>query len=335
MSAIKYDPTDDVVFFIENKYKKEKELSEIPNLEMRITQAAMHLREIKPEDFKEIPIQFKVRIFKKLHESEQKQKESDFKEQELLDFFKDDDDLAGDLFNLSLYKNTICKSFLNFSPDRGTLSFHTNKLDANGISKLLQTIPPEIKSKIKVLDISNCLNLQNLQILDGFTDLQALIAQSNFNLKTLDGIEKCLKLKILDLKECQNLQDLSKTERLGLQELDASGCRSLSDISALAGEPSRTLKKLNLSLCPSLKNYQQVISRLGALVSLKLRHLQTLFDLNFAHPLANLQELDVDFTRINNITGILGLKNLKLPKFADCPIPEAEYAKINSAKNNK
>jgi len=114
---------------------------------------------------------------------------------------------------------------------------------------------------------------------------------------------KCVSLHTLDLSGCKALTDISALGGCGsLHKLDLSGCKALTDISALGGCGS--LHTLNLSSCRNLSN----ITGLGGCGSLytlylsfcrKLRKITGLsgcgslhtLNLNHCHALDNISEL--------------------------------------------
>lgn len=323
MSAVSYDPTPDIEFFIRNERKNDEDLPK-NDVDARINSVSTHLFEIQPKIFKDIPVKFKIRIFERL------QKEGSIKEdQSIVGYLSDDDELASALFKAGLFKNAVSSSYLHFSPNGDRLTIHSKKLTADQIAKILESIPLEKKKMVTSLDVSDCTHLKDLNVLDGFSNLTTLNAFGCPLLQTLAGVAKCTVLASLNIHTCGALTSLNGIEALGLQSLIASGNLILSDIKALTGASAATLETLNLSNCPSMEDYTSVLEQLTSLKSLKLRHVVTFVDLNFCANMSKLSELDVDYSRVQDIRGIFQLTHLKMPKFTKCEdIDPAQYSQL-------
>lgn len=128
----------------------------------------------------------------------------------------------------------------------------------------LDAIAGALPSKLEILNLKRCLNLQN----------------PNF--------QKFPSLKAISLIECRELKNPSFAELSLLKTLDLQGCSKLTDLNL---QKLHALQKLNLTLCLALKNLN--FEKLTSLETLNCMGCQALTNRNF-QDLPALRTLDLE-----------------------------------------
>ena len=180
--------------------------------------------------------------------------------------------------------NTVDTSVL--AKVRQAIQAGATKLSLAGLP--LARLPEELSkaTTLRTLDLSGCMQLQDLQPLAKLTALRSLNLSGCEKLQDLQPLVKLSALRSLILRGCEKLQDLQPLVKLtALRSLDLSGCKKLQDLQPLA--KLTALRSLDLSGCKKLRDLQP-LAKLTALRSLDLGGCRQLQDLQ---PLAGLARL--------------------------------------------
>jgi len=83
-------------------------------------------------------------------------------------------------------------------------------------------------TKLQVLDISSCRQVEELPSFETLLSLKELVARSCSKLKGIRGLAQLTKLRILDVSQCDELEELEGVEHCRfLDKLNISGCPKL------------------------------------------------------------------------------------------------------------
>ena len=211
-------------------------------------------------------------------------------------------------------------------------------LGLNGVKSDKQISDIEAVARLRnlrVLDVSRCDSLSNLNPLGSLITLQSLYCGSCHSLRDLDPVAGLPRLKDLDVSSCSSLNSLrglagsmaleslwlsyGRTlcdlgplmEIATLNFLDVRGCYALSDLRVLAH--MRGLTTLDLSWCHAVTDLSALVSLTG-LRTLCFRQCNSLRDLS---PLASLVSLDTliitgheSLSSVGYLSALTSLKHL-------------------------
>ena len=223
----------------------------------------------------------------------------------------------GDLSSLKKIKSlnlNRCHSLKDI--DQISRLTNLSKLNLNGCISITNLKVLSNLKKIKNLKLSSCNELQSIEGISNLTNLSELDLGYCSSLKSIKDISNSINLIKLNLSNCTNLQSIEGISDLtNLIELDLSCCsslRSIEDISNLTN-----LITLKMKLCsPNLS--KTTFSKLTKLNSLDLESCNTFRDTKLISNLINLENLNLSYTLISRLDGLLSLVNLFDLKLNNC-----------------
>ena len=170
-------------------------------------------------------------------------------------------------------------------------------------------------SSLQSLSLMMCNNLQNLDGLKGLTSLVSLDLRGCGSLQNVDGLRDLTSLHTLNLGSCDTLQNVDGLKGLtSLVSLDLRGCVLLQDISIL--QSLAKLEILDLSSCSSLQNVDG-LQGLSSLKSLDLSSCSSLQNVDGLRGLTSLEILDLGRCyELQNLDGLKGLTSLRCLNFS-------------------
>lgn len=247
-----------------------------------------------------------------------------------------DDDSASVLQTNQAYQEAINKYYCAIAEEK--LSLHSNHLEQAQIVDILMKLPPDVKGRIRHMDLSKCSKLNDLSFLRSFPDVTRLKLDHCNKLNSLKGIEYLTHLETLDINGCLYVQSLNGIEKAkdSLTASHASNCTSLNDISALQGFAK--LVKLDLSQSYKLGDPQcAVIASLVALENLKLAGLPLLSAIGFCEALKKLNSLDISRTDVSNLNPLMLLPKLDFSKLGleNCAVDAAQLEQLRKSHSDK
>lgn len=328
MSVIRFDPVNELNYLQKfSKLSSEEIESNTPLME-RISGLANHFFLLKAVSFQKLSIPLKLKILSQvpgIKEQIQKEKISSQPNAKPLIEVKNqqppfegdlepflDEGLAKELFSIG----GVFTKFLNrhyLSINGSTLTIKSGQLTQAQILTLLMHIPQKEKENIRVISLRDSDNLESLEFLQGFSNVESVDISGSHSVTTLRGIEHCKALKELVVSHCSKLVSLDGLPNT-LESLRANSCVSLNRIDAIKRCP---LKLLDLSSNTGITSLED-ITNLVSLETLYLRHLPKLTTLNRLQLLVNLKKLDISYTSVADISAINGRK-LELFKYESCP----------------
>jgi len=173
-------------------------------------------------------------------------------------------------------------------PDKPVIRVLFNIWTTNAALGPLRELP-----RLRIVSLSRCGALTNVDGLQGLTGLQELDLRDCDALTNVDGLRGCI----------------------GLQKLDLSDCDVLTNVDGLKG--ATRLQKLNLWSCDALTNVDG-LRGCTALRDLRLDHCDALTNVDGLQGLTGLQTLDLDgcdaLANIDGLQGCTGLQKLELSK---------------------
>ncbi|XP_048133387.1 disease resistance protein RPV1-like [Rhodamnia argentea] len=207
--------------------------------------------------------------------------------------------------------------------------------------------------RLKVLNLSQCLDLKSTPDLSAFENLEMLILESCENLEVIDpSIGKLERLVSLNLRYCgilkvlpEQLGKLKALEELALDETDvqeippwigslgklktlsAVGCRLLARVDDSISD-LLSLSTLNLKACVSLQGFAVSFQAQGKLQHLSLERCNKLREIpSSIGNLGELVELDLSHTIIDELPESMGeLKKLKILRISHSTIKKLPIA---------
>ncbi|XP_031380047.1 TMV resistance protein N-like isoform X1 [Punica granatum] len=271
---------------------------------------------------------------------------------------------------LQLEKASLCGNFERLLPDLQWLSWRfcnsnptpPTNLDLKNliVLDLSRSMVSEdwagwslmkVARKLKVLDLTGCLQLRKTPDFSAFPALERLILRSCHNLISIDpSIEKLSALVSLDIRNCTTLKDLPQlgsmealtellvdgtsirelpvlrdTDKLeNLETLSANNCKLLAQIPDSL-KCLKKLKLLSLDNCQSLGAVPDSIGQLTSLVELSLSGTQIRRLPDSVGNLTLLTVLKIDHSRMTCLPSTLStLENLQVLNASGCVDLEGE-----------
>lgn len=338
MSAVNYNALADITFLEGHSKLPPDEIDGNVDVSDRIRLIATNIASFPPAQFKAIPLQFKAKILSVLSSAAQSvQKEEANKKQNAMPpeevniepFLAGDETLAAHLLRNGMLVRSVEKHFLDTS-ENGVLKVHCGNLTLNEIQAQLAQLPKDLRDSILKLEFTHSDILRDLSFLKDFPNVKELNISNNMELRSLSGIEHCKGLLELNIEHCGRLENLEGIKGLPLTKLSADSCATLTDVKAL--DECQTLEELDLSFCRRLQSLAPIVN-LSALKILKLRYLTGMTTLDRVKELPNLKVLDVSFSQVANIDGIMG-RHLEVFLHEGCPIPDNVITAYEMAQKN-
>ena len=163
---------------------------------------------------------------------------------------------------------------------------------------------------LQSLNLCGCYRLTNVDELKGLTALQSLNLSGCYRLTNLDGLKALTALKSLNLSYCYRLTNVDGLNALtALQSLNLSHCSGLTNRDGL--KALTALQSLDLSFRSQLTNVDE-LKGLTALQSLNLSHCSQLTNVDGLKGLTALQSLNLGYcSRLTNVDALKGLTALR------------------------
>jgi hypothetical protein len=259
--------------------------------EDRMSLLAEHLTKLNPKEFRKLPEIIQISVLLQTEESEEKVRPFISRR------------IAGALYEK--FPLGVGEMLVGWKPETALLKIRGKELSTEQLIEVFASIPNEIKSLVRSLDLSQCHSLDSLEDLDlsEFQDVQTLDLKGNMGLVSLEGIEALAgSLKTLTIDGCTFLEDLDPLEACpNLTMLYAGNCASLLSIDGLTGHQGLT--RLDLSHSLNFSDFG-IISTIVNLEDVNMTGIVRLKDLSQFQGLRSLKKVNVTGTGVDNFFGV-------------------------------
>ena len=183
----------------------------------------------------------------------------------------------------------------------------------------------QILEKLKGIDRFSYSEIQNVDFLSDLSDLN-VTEQINLegceSLENVDGLQGLTNLKSLDLSFCNSLQNANGLEGLtNLTKLDLGGCTSLQNVDVLQGLTNLKILRLGEDTFTALQSRGAlgVLKSLPNLTKLDLSDCSSLENIDGLKGFTNLTKLDLfGCSSLENVDGLKGCTSLTHLYLVEC-----------------
>lgn len=178
---------------------------------------------------------------------------------------------------------------LHYNPEKKALILNDFNIKEEALQHEIAAIPDEIAQKVETCILSNAVFLERIP----------------------QGLGRFPHLKTLEIERCNTLKNLYHIENLSLEEIKASSCIQLEDISQI--QALKNLQGLDVSHCLSIRSLESLSSIKETLQRLNLEGLANLQTTRRLVGLKNLTQLNIRNTSIKDTTGLEFIPSLLFP----------------------